>query len=203
MAAQLPLVEGARISGGARGPCAPCSGQQLRTWDSVSMFCLLSPAVSRPPAMDAPAVVPSEPRASVASGLRAEPPPAPRRPRPRDAEAPAAVGGGGAAESRPGRCCVFLLISLGCLTFRAGLHAERPRQGDRPAQNHGEGPREEAAPRYVGLRAHLQPEGQRPRQGHEQFTHLSKFRYVHRAHTGRRGWCRPEASGEPRGSFGD
>lgn len=49
----------------------------------------------------------------------------------------------------------------------SGLHAERPREGDRPAEDHGEGAGEEAASRRVHLRRRAEPQNQRPDEGHE------------------------------------
>lgn len=70
-----------------------------------------------------------------------------------------------------------LLLTLSWLfNIWTGLYAERSREGDRSSEDHSESPREEAASSYVSLCAHLQPQNQRPGQGHEQFTHLTEFR---------------------------
>lgn len=61
----------------------------------------------------------------------------------------------------------------------SGLHAERPREGDRPAEDHGEGAGEEAASRHLHLRRRAQPQDQRPDQGHEQPAAGTDSRYVH------------------------
>ena len=60
----------------------------------------------------------------------------------------------------------------------SGLHAERPREGDRPAEDHGEGAGEEAASRHLHLRRRAQSQDQRPDQGHEQPAAGTDARYV-------------------------
>lgn len=77
--------------------------------------------------------------------------------------------------SFPGPCCSWVTFSdllLQCALklslCPSGLHAERPREGDRPAPDHGEGSGEEAAPRRVHRCRHAEPQNQRTDQGHEQ-----------------------------------
>lgn len=63
---------------------------------------------------------------------------------------------------------MFCLQSVTPLSPLAGLHAERPREGDRPAEDHSEGAGEAAAASRVHLRRHAESQNQRPDEGHEQ-----------------------------------
>lgn len=67
----------------------------------------------------------------------------------------------------------------------SGLHAERPREGNRPAEDDGEGAGEEAAAGGVHLRRRAEPQNQRPDQGHEQPAARTEPRYP----TGGRRFC--------------
>ena len=60
------------------------------------------------------------------------------------------------------------LIDCLLFLFVPGLHAEHPWEGDRPAEDHGEGAGEEASARRLHRRhrrPHRQPQDQRPAQG--------------------------------------
>lgn len=59
----------------------------------------------------------------------------------------------------------WVVNSVGSLS---GLHAECPRQRDRPAEDHGEGAGEKAAAGRVHLRRRPEPQNQRSDEGHEQ-----------------------------------
>lgn len=59
-------------------------------------------------------------------------------------------------------------LTLHLSACAAGLHAERAREGDRSAENHGEGPGQAAAQGHDGSSAQRQPQSQRAGQGAEQ-----------------------------------
>lgn len=57
-----------------------------------------------------------------------------------------------------------------------GLHAERPWEGDRSAENYGEGPGQASPPGHDGSGTQCQPQGQRAGQGAEQLAASRRHR---------------------------